>query len=433
MAVSTSPSVAARLALAAAVALGALAGACTEAPLGGAEQAVISDQDHGGVPGFVFLPPVVPPPASYGDFVPTVTPVVIAEQLDRDGAVLRTLATYTRTAPAVERVRVHLQGDLPDDGDPDPAGYFVVRFRSADFPVAGGDVVRFRVLVDERELGWADVKVLDQRRDRRLIDRSQYGFVVAGRTLRVKFRIDREALVAGPDGDGDGVPDASDVCPQTYDPDQADTVGDGTGDACRCDAVVCEPSRAGCAIAGCEPTTGACGPERCVEDHPAILSGHVIGAQLGPLPDAAVTVTGDTGSHSVHPDVDGAFTIQVPYAESELTISRAGFATHTMHLSFGPDELAEGYVFVLQPVLAWFDLTVWQGVGQPLPGASVIVDFDDGTTAGGITDALGELHLSLLPVGSAFTVRATSPGGVEGEYHGGGLAAGSNTLIMGLY
>ena len=35
-----------------------------------------------------------------------------------------------------------------------------------------------------------------------------------------------------PDGDNDTVPDASDNCPSTYNPDQANTYGDGRGDAC---------------------------------------------------------------------------------------------------------------------------------------------------------------------------------------------------------
>ncbi len=35
-----------------------------------------------------------------------------------------------------------------------------------------------------------------------------------------------------PDADGDGVPDAQDNCPSTYNPDQADTDGDSIGDAC---------------------------------------------------------------------------------------------------------------------------------------------------------------------------------------------------------
>jgi CSLREA domain-containing protein len=37
------------------------------------------------------------------------------------------------------------------------------------------------------------------------------------------------------DRDGDGVPDASDLCPDDFDPDQADTDADGAGDACDAD------------------------------------------------------------------------------------------------------------------------------------------------------------------------------------------------------
>ena len=35
-----------------------------------------------------------------------------------------------------------------------------------------------------------------------------------------------------PDSDGDGVHDGGDNCPTTYNPDQADSDGNGIGDAC---------------------------------------------------------------------------------------------------------------------------------------------------------------------------------------------------------
>jgi hypothetical protein len=38
---------------------------------------------------------------------------------------------------------------------------------------------------------------------------------------------------ATPDRDHDDVPDALDDCPTVFNPDQADALGDGTGDACR--------------------------------------------------------------------------------------------------------------------------------------------------------------------------------------------------------
>src|SRR4051812_11045128 len=64
-----------------------------------ATQAVISDALHGpGTAGFIFLPPMVPRPASFGDFVPTANPTVRIDQLNPDGTTFLTLATFTATS-----------------------------------------------------------------------------------------------------------------------------------------------------------------------------------------------------------------------------------------------------------------------------------------------------------------------------------------------
>jgi hypothetical protein len=57
------------------------------------------------------------------------------------------------------------------------------------------------------------------------------------------------------DRDDDGVPDAIDVCPNVSDPDQTDTDGDGTGDACSGDGGThdtssCETGDHTCSLAG---------------------------------------------------------------------------------------------------------------------------------------------------------------------------------------
>jgi hypothetical protein len=44
---------------------------------------------------------------------------------------------------------------------------------------------------------------------------------------------DGNTVVSGPDRDGDGVADDSDVCPDVANPDQRDADGDGRGDACQ--------------------------------------------------------------------------------------------------------------------------------------------------------------------------------------------------------
>lgn len=61
--------------------------------------------------------------------------------------------------------------------------------------------------------------------------------VIAAACGRVDFGVaptasDAAKSCMGHDEDGDGVPDACDVCPTDPDPDQADRDGDGVGDAC---------------------------------------------------------------------------------------------------------------------------------------------------------------------------------------------------------
>ncbi len=50
-----------------------------------------------------------------------------------------------------------------------------------------------------------------------------------GSALRMTIKEDRSCV---PDGDEDGVPDSTDICPANADPDQLDQDGDGVGDAC---------------------------------------------------------------------------------------------------------------------------------------------------------------------------------------------------------
>lgn len=231
--------------------------------IGTAKERLISDETHHhGSLGFHFLPPMVSPPASYGDFVPGLPVTVRVDELTPTGKVLRTLATFTQdSGPRGEHLRVHIQDQPCDDsdGDDDARGYYFARWRTDDANLTPMARYRVRVLVparggQSRELGFADVDVATTTRDFRRVDVQEFTPLINGTTLRIKFRVDTPAV----DKDGDGVFDWQDNCPDVANPDQLDSMSDGTGDTCRCAKVVC-PHHDSCHQDGqCQPTTGTC-------------------------------------------------------------------------------------------------------------------------------------------------------------------------------
>lgn len=213
------------------------------------ERPLIMDQLHnGGTAGFLFLPPMVPRPAYLGDIVPDLPVTVQIDEIERGCTeagckVVRTVATFTSTSgPRQERVRYHVADALPDpddtDGDTDPTGFYLVRWDTDDANLSLAAIYRARVLLPtrngkQRELGFADVDVVRNQKQFRSVDQTNYTPLINGQTLRIKFRVDRPAV----DKDGDGTLDWLDNCPAVPNADQADSVGNGTGDACRCDTL----------------------------------------------------------------------------------------------------------------------------------------------------------------------------------------------------
>ena len=198
------------------------------------------------VPGFYFLPPLVPeePGPSAGPFDAVVEPTVEIAEIDGAGGARPTpVARWSpESAEAVsfdERESFYFAGwQTPVD---DARRAF-----------------RISVSVAGQELGWVELRgglsgVLGEP------DHGQSGDA-RGSILPVRFRIERRAL----DQDFDGVPDFEDNCPTVSNPPkrrsrtQTDTDADGIGDACECLNVTCSALDP-CHPAGeCDPRSGEC-------------------------------------------------------------------------------------------------------------------------------------------------------------------------------
>jgi Thrombospondin type 3 repeat len=252
--------------------------------LGPEVESLVSDQFHnGGTKGFFFLPPMVSdvPKHFTGVFEDDLAPTVRVDRIDPK--TVRTLSTVATMTAADREVRHHPRRE-----------FYIARFQTGKYHLDPANTYRVRVLIDGKEVGFADLDVVGSMRELQGVDTSRYVPVMNGALLPIIFRIERQAT----DQDGDGVPDWRDNCPTIYNPPstpkhdalpstptppkcdyrhddcdpqevdchkpetkkQADSDHDGIGDACECGSgtVTCAPTDA-CHLAGsCDPTRGSC-------------------------------------------------------------------------------------------------------------------------------------------------------------------------------
>ncbi len=254
-----------------------------EQPITIAPQALIYDQTHNaGTPGFFFYPPIAQRVTTNGTFEARIEPKVRIDRIDGTGKTLQTLVTFnSRWRVDGEKVRRHPR-----------RGFYIARWHTDRYDLRASAQYRIRILVADRELGFADVEVKTRSREFR---HANQDFVPLrkGTTLPIVFRIETQAV----DRDGDGVFDWLDNCPivsnppvyasqDTYtsggraprgcdyeaeecDPEEVDAVAatftqtdtdlDGIGDACKCDKGHSGGGSSPCAdIDECAGATPAC-------------------------------------------------------------------------------------------------------------------------------------------------------------------------------
>jgi hypothetical protein len=171
-----------RLKRAATLAAILVAAACTDhaisptAPT--APRETISDAAHSGtVPGFYFLPPMVPQPSYSGTFDAALQPRV--EICELSGSVcVTTIATFTF-------------GSGPTNVKLDAANeQYSVNWKTSDYNLDTSKNYRINVYQGSFLLGYADVDVVGAAKDLKNVDTNQYIPLLDDRTLPIKFRIE---------------------------------------------------------------------------------------------------------------------------------------------------------------------------------------------------------------------------------------------------
>lgn len=172
-----------RLKRAAGLAAILVAAACTAdaisptAPTAGPRE-TISDAAHSGaVPGFYFLPPMVPQPSYSGTFDAALQPRVEICELSGSSCVT-TIATFT-FGTGSSNVKLDAAGQQ-----------YSVNWKTSDYNLDPAKNYRISVYQGTFRLGYADVDVVGAAKDLKNVDTNQFIPLLDDRTLPIKFRIE---------------------------------------------------------------------------------------------------------------------------------------------------------------------------------------------------------------------------------------------------
>jgi hypothetical protein len=219
--------------------------------------AVLSDARNDGAPGFYFLPPVAPQPATESENDRGLSPVVEITALDAGAAML---ARFEGSA-------------VKESGS-----HYMVLWSTKEYVPKAGTTYRIRVLLDDEELGFADAQVAKNGKELRALASDEIFPLTGQRTVPIKFRIHVEepqdpclgVVCDAPTQCQASVAcdPASGACVATAKPQGvACDDGDGctTGDACDANGVcvagtplVCDAPTQCQASVACDPAVGAC-------------------------------------------------------------------------------------------------------------------------------------------------------------------------------
>jgi len=136
---------------------------------------IVDGVQGAGHPHFFFLPPIVAPPSTDGDFDDSVLPLLSVQVCEwSEGACL--------LPPVAEFTEPDLKLDLEGEA------YFV-NWKTSDSDVREGSVYRIRVLISGAELGHADVQLVAGNQLKN-VDSDEFVPLTGNRSLQIRFRVE---------------------------------------------------------------------------------------------------------------------------------------------------------------------------------------------------------------------------------------------------